>query len=111
MEFIVFLPKLRKGWNRNDSAPLIIILREKSVMEQIPKMEGMRAGLQGEIAQQRGLAVLAEGEGRLFHGGHETGQKMEKITLSKTDNEAAEQMNTARESLFQFWTERPEKRA
>jgi hypothetical protein len=37
--------------------------------------------------------------------------QLEKIALSKTDNEAAEQMNIARDSLFQSWTERPEKRA
>jgi hypothetical protein len=37
--------------------------------------------------------------------------QLEKISLSKTDNEAAEQMNIARESLFQSWTARPENRA
>jgi len=37
--------------------------------------------------------------------------QLEKIDLSKTDNEAAEQMNIARDSLFQFWTAIPEKRA
>ncbi|BAM07020.1 integrase catalytic domain-containing protein [Leptospirillum ferrooxidans] len=40
-----------------------------------------------------------------------TMSQLEKIALSKTDNEAAEQMNIARDSLFQSWTERPEKRA
>jgi transposase InsO family protein len=37
--------------------------------------------------------------------------QLEKISLSKTDNEAAEQMNIARDSLFQSWTAIPEKRA
>jgi hypothetical protein len=37
--------------------------------------------------------------------------QLEKIALSKTDNEAAEQMNIARDSLFQSWTAIPEKRA
>jgi hypothetical protein len=37
--------------------------------------------------------------------------QLEKISLSKTDNEAAEQMNIARESLFQSWTARPANRA
>ena len=37
--------------------------------------------------------------------------QLEKISLSKTDNEAAEQMNTARDLLFQSWTARPENRA
>lgn len=37
--------------------------------------------------------------------------QLNRIALSKTDNEAAEQMNKARDLLFLSWTERPEKRA
>lgn len=36
---------------------------------------------------------------------------LNQIALSKSDNEAAEQMNKARDSLFQSWTARLEKRA
>jgi hypothetical protein len=37
--------------------------------------------------------------------------QLNQIALSKSDNEAAEQMNNARDSLFQSWTNRFEKQA
>ena len=70
---------------------------------------------QGPLQSQRGQACfrkfksLPYSESRLKPG--MTMAQLEKIALSKTDNEAAEQMNIARDSLFQSWTERPEKRA